>query len=75
MHTSKLIEEIIQKVFQADEVCCLQGGADVGAYLSGLDFDHIFLQDPKEWAHWSCKQPQKTLHRDFGIGRKESGAC
>jgi len=47
MHTAKLIEEIIQKVFQPDEVCCVQGGADVGIYLSGLDFDHLFFTGSK----------------------------
>jgi aldehyde dehydrogenase (NAD+) len=41
-HSSKLIKEIIESVFSEDEVCVVEGGAEVASELLEFPFNHIF---------------------------------
>jgi len=46
-HTAEYISSLVNEVFQEDEVFCAQGGADLGAYLCQLGFDHIYFTGSK----------------------------
>ncbi|MDX5339997.1 MAG: aldehyde dehydrogenase family protein [Cyclobacteriaceae bacterium] len=41
--TSRLIENMINELFKPEEVCVLNGGAEVAQALLALPFDHIFF--------------------------------
>lgn len=42
-HTSSLISNMLSSLFISDELKVVEGGVDVGSYLIGLNFDHIFF--------------------------------
>lgn len=41
--TSRLLAEMIESVFSAEEICVIEGEADVAAAFSALPFDHLFF--------------------------------
>ncbi len=42
-HTSALLARLIHENFSTDELCVVQGGADVAAEFARLPFDHLFF--------------------------------
>lgn len=42
-HTSALLAEVLNQAYAADEVCVVQGGADVAHEFASLPFDHLFF--------------------------------
>ena len=42
-HTSGLLATLLHQAFAADEVCVVQGGADVAHAFASLPFDHLFF--------------------------------
>jgi len=42
-HTSALLASVLNQAFAADEVCVVQGGADVAHDFASLPFDHLFF--------------------------------
>jgi len=42
-HTSALLASVLQQAFAADELCVVQGGADVAQAFASLPFDHLFF--------------------------------
>jgi len=42
-HTSALLASVLSQAFAADEVCVVQGGADVAHEFASLPFDHLFF--------------------------------
>ncbi len=41
--SAALLEKLVAKYFDRDEVACVSGGPDVGAAFSGMPFDHIIF--------------------------------
>lgn len=60
-NTGKLIQEIAEEVFDPTEVVCVRGAADVGAYLCGKDFDHIFFTGSKRIGSLVMEAAAKNL--------------
>ncbi|MBW8468550.1 MAG: coniferyl aldehyde dehydrogenase [Thiobacillus sp.] len=42
-HTSALLAAVLNQAFATDEVCVVQGGADVAHEFASLPFDHLFF--------------------------------
>lgn len=42
-HTSALLATVLHQAFAADELCVVQGGADVAHEFASLPFDHLFF--------------------------------
>jgi coniferyl-aldehyde dehydrogenase len=42
-HTSALLATVLNQAFATDEVCVVQGGADVAHEFASLPFDHLFF--------------------------------
>ena len=42
-HTSALLATVLAQAFGADELCVVQGGADVAHEFASLPFDHLFF--------------------------------
>jgi len=42
-HTSSLVANMLASIFDLNELQVIEGGVDVGEYLIGLNFDHIFF--------------------------------
>lgn len=42
-HTSALLATVLHQAFSADELCVVQGGADVAHEFASLPFDHLFF--------------------------------
>jgi coniferyl-aldehyde dehydrogenase len=42
-HSSALLATLLHQAFSADEVCVVQGGADVAHEFASLPFDHLFF--------------------------------
>jgi coniferyl-aldehyde dehydrogenase len=42
-HTSALLATLLHQAFAADELCVVQGGADVAHDFASLPFDHLFF--------------------------------
>jgi coniferyl-aldehyde dehydrogenase len=42
-HSSALLASLLHQAFSADELCVVQGGADVAGEFASLPFDHLFF--------------------------------
>jgi coniferyl-aldehyde dehydrogenase len=42
-HSSALLSTLLHQAFAADELCVVQGGADVAGEFASLPFDHLFF--------------------------------
>ncbi|MBA4262094.1 MAG: coniferyl aldehyde dehydrogenase [Comamonadaceae bacterium] len=42
-HSSALLATVLHQAFEADELCVVQGGADVAHEFASLPFDHLFF--------------------------------
>lgn len=59
-NSAVIIDNIIRNCFTAEEVDCFLGGADLGAFLTQMGFDHIFFTGSK---HIGAKVMASAAHQ------------